>query len=362
VRVTVDGLAASVSRTAAGVIRLNSVACGEATTTNTNRIIITGGDLLDTVTLIGVFGPGLTAEADGVSEIEVQLSNIQGLNWSVGAADDVVTFIGSGRLDYGGDGDADVTGAVVRSIRGGLGNDVLDFSGLATTYTLDGDAGDDHLIGGNGNNTLLGNEGMDVLEGGAGNDSLDGGADDDTELGGSGNDTFRQGAAANGADTVSGGGGRDTIDYSRRTVGVEVSLGAGGANDGEAGEGDEIGQDVENATGGSGDDVLVGGTAQNTLSGRDGNDELLGGAQNDVLRGGLGDDFLQGDGAADVMDGEEGNDVLVGDVAAGDRFIGGDGDDEITGNTDGNPERVDCGAGIDTAESNDEDNFIDCEI
>jgi Ca2+-binding RTX toxin-like protein len=362
VRVTVDGQATTLSRTGPGIIRLNGVACGTATTTNTNRMIVTGGALVDSVTLTGVFAPGLTPEADGVSEIEVQLINIQNFTWALGSDDDTVAFIGSGRLDYGGDGDADVTGAVVRTIRGGAGNDLLDFSALGTSFTLDGDTGDDHLIGGNGNNTLIGNEGMDILEGGAGNDSLDGGPGDDTELGGSGNDTFRQGTVANGADTISGGPGRDRIEYRRRTVGVTVTLGAGDGDDGEPGEGDDVARDVEDAVGGSGDDTLVGSTARNTLEGLDGNDELFGGAQADLLRGGPGDDFIQGDGAADVMEGEEGNDVLVGDAAAGDRFVGGDGDDEVVGNTDGNRELVNCGAGNDVVEANDEDNFIDCEL
>lgn len=361
VTVRVDGIAATVSRTSLGVIRLNGEPCGGATTTNTDRIVIRGGALRDIVSLNRDFGPGLTHEADGVSEIEIQLNNIQVFTWVLGGGDDTVVFKNGG-MDYGGDGDVDVTGAIIGNIQGRQGNDLLDFSANGGNFTLGGGPGNDELIGGSGQNTLIGGPGDDTLRGNAGNDHMEGGPGDDVELGGAGIDTFEQGNAANGSDFLSGGPGVDTIDYAQRTVGVNVTIGAGGDDDGEPGEADEVNVDVENVHGGSGDDTLVGSGGRNTLHGNAGNDELFGGNNADWLHGGDGDDYLQGDPGANLLFGEAGNDILVGSLQGIEKFFGGDGDDQITLNTDGRTEPVNCGPGNDTAEANDEDNFIECEL
>ena len=49
---------------------------------------------------------------------------------------------------------------------------------------VNGDGGDDVLIGGDGNDTLTGGDNDDVLIGGPGLDALNGGAGDDTFIGG----------------------------------------------------------------------------------------------------------------------------------------------------------------------------------
>lgn len=83
---------------------------------------------------------------------------------------------------------------------------------------------------------------------------------------------------------------------------------------------------IENATGGSGADVLIGNAAANmltgnegddTLLGRDGDDTLRGGAGLDTLDGGAGNDRFEGgaDGAADVLKGGAGDDSYVVDEA-----------------------------------------------
>ena len=51
---------------------------------------------------------------------------------------------------------------------------------------------------------------------------------------------------------------------------------------------------VENATGGSGNDVLLGNAAANVLTGNDGNDSLIGRDGDDTLLGGVGNDLLDG--------------------------------------------------------------------
>lgn len=87
---------------------------------------------------------------------------------------------------------------------------------------------------------------------------------------------------------------------------------------------------IENATGGSGDDVLLGNSADNTLTGGDGNDNLFGRTGNDTLNGDGGHDVLNGDEGNDTLNGGVGNDVLRGG-AGNDRIIAGAGTDKVYG-------------------------------
>lgn len=66
---------------------------------------------------------------------------------------------------------------------------------------------------------------------------------------------------------------------------------------------------IENATGGSGNDTLIGNEHANVLTGNGGNDSLEGDGANDTLRGGAGDDTFHGGAGDDVIDGGVGNDV-----------------------------------------------------
>jgi Ca2+-binding RTX toxin-like protein len=157
--------------------------------------------------------------------------------------------------------------------------------------------------------TLKGNEGDDTLIGSSHNDLIDGGAGNDVIQGGLGDDT------------LIGGAGFDTVTYADRSVTVKVSLDSTklwvvGQN-GEAGENDSIAADVENLTGGSGNDFLRGNALANIIHG---------GAGNDTIEGGLGNDSLYGDAGNDLLYGGAGNDMLVGGAGA-DTLVGGDGDD-----------------------------------
>lgn len=73
---------------------------------------------------------------------------------------------------------------------------------------------------------------------------------------------------------------------------------------------------IENATGGSGDDVLLGNSAANTLTGNDGDDNLMGREGNDILLGGNGNDILIGGDGVDTVTGGDGLDVAT--LGAGD--------------------------------------------
>lgn len=95
---------------------------------------------------------------------------------------------------------------------------------------------------------------------------------------------------------------------------------------------------IENARGGSGDDILVGNGADNLLDGRSGNDRLTAGngddrlygySGNDVLRCGAGNDHATGGKGNDRLEGGFGADILVGGAGADAIFLGLDGDRDI---------------------------------
>ncbi|WP_324749464.1 M10 family metallopeptidase C-terminal domain-containing protein [Sphingomonas sp. LY54] len=72
---------------------------------------------------------------------------------------------------------------------------------------------------------------------------------------------------------------------------------------------------IENASGGSGDDVLIGNSAANTLTGNAGHDTLLGRDGDDILNGGAGSDILNGGAGKNELIGGAGNDLFVFDDA-----------------------------------------------
>src|SRR5688572_12893408 len=187
-----------------------------------------------------------------------------------------VTVLVNGLPDDGAPGEGDNVLGAITSIAGGAGNDHLE-AGPATRS----------LFGADGDDTLVGNADRNYLDGGAGADQL---------LAGDGTDSLWGGA---GADVLSGGGGLDEVTYGG-VAPLRLSIGDG-PNDGEAGEGDDIRDDVEGVSGSQGDDVLIGDADANRLSG-------LGGR--DVLRGGDGGDEILGWGDGDELDGGPGPDRL----------------------------------------------------
>ena len=100
------------------------------------------------------------------------------------------------------------------------------------------------------------------------------------------NDTL---VATAGGDALDGGAGLDTVDYSARPPAVVVNLTAGtGSSSGDI----DLITTVENVTGGTGNDLLTGDAAVNTLDGGDGDDRLRGFAGADTLLGGNGVDTV----------------------------------------------------------------------
>ena len=130
-------------------------------------------------------------------------------------------------------------------------------------------------------------------------------------------------------ETISDSGGRDTVVYDSDTRGGLIDLSnrdfsrmgkpvyfSDGARTFDT---IRFGPStlIENATGGGGNDRLIGNGARNTLTGNGGNDVLAGGSGTDMLKGGAG---------ADTLEGGTGNDTLIGG-SGNDRLIGGTGND-----------------------------------
>jgi len=145
------------------------------------------------------------------------------------------------------------------------------------TQTLTGTSGDDIIVGLGSVDTINGGDGNDILQGGHGSDQLDGGT------------------------------GTDTADYAESEESVSVDLALNSGTGGTA-EGDTF-ANIENVTGGIGDDVLVGDSGVNVLSGAGGNDVLSGGDGADTLLGGDGDDTLRGGDGSDTLTGGFGTDI-----------------------------------------------------
>jgi hypothetical protein len=115
------------------------------------------------------------------------------------------------------------------------------------------------------------------------------GVDALTVTAGSGGDVFFMSDTAQPALTLNGGAGTDRIDYSRFTSSVLVNMALGYAT--------KVGAlgaltNVENATGGKGDDLLVGDDNDNVLRGLAGRDALIGGKGADQLYGGEDQDLM----------------------------------------------------------------------
>lgn len=84
---------------------------------------------------------------------------------------------------------------------------------------------------------------------------------------------------------------------------------------------------IEDATGGTGNDTLIGNDAINVLRGNDGRDHLDGRDGNDTLDGGLGNDTLDGGKGVDTLKGGAGNDLYyvdLGDVVTENANSGAD--------------------------------------
>jgi len=198
---------------------------------------------------------------------------------------------------------ATITGS--GTIRGTSGNDVI--VGSPGDDTIFGLAGDDIICGMGGNDRIFASAGGDTLIGGLGRDRMVGGSGDDLLVAGEGDDVFI------------GGSGKDSVTYKSVGSGVRVTFN-GEADDGIAGEEDNVHWTVENIIGSEFNDYILGSNLKNVIRGLGGNDIIRGEGGFDTLYGGPGDDVVRGGRGKDLVNGGGGTDTCVGG-ANPDRFI-----------------------------------------
>jgi Ca2+-binding RTX toxin-like protein len=169
----------------------------------------------------------------------------------------------------------------------------------------------------------FGGDGNDTLLGGSNDDQFDGGFGDDVANGLDGNDHFSSAGVPDGADTFNGGPGYDSSSYELRQIDLVVNICHSSADlgcddgacqacemSGEPGEDDRL-VNVEDVTGGDGDDLLRGSAFADSLSGGPGDDRLFGLGGSDVLYGQRGTDVLEGGVDGDYCDGQPGEQVVA---------------------------------------------------
>lgn len=204
---------------------------------------------------------------------------------------------------------------------GGLPATIIDSN---ASHTVLGTPGDDIIAARGGDDLVLGKGGRDRICLGTGRDIGTGGA---------GNDEFHAEQNANGQDgrdDFYGGTGQDSVRYIGRSVGVTVSL-DGVANDGQAGEQDNVRGSTENVQGTSAGDQILGNDLDNVFIGSSGDDDLRGGAGDDDLYGLAGDDLLIGNAGRDHLSGYDGSDrfLAAGSPDGDDQMFGGRGFDTM---------------------------------
>jgi Ca2+-binding RTX toxin-like protein len=271
------------------------------------------------------------------------------------------------------------------------------------------------IFGTDGNDTITGTNDSDIIATGDGDDVVFGldrqdtvclGQGNDRFVGGSGADAFVAEATVDGSDVFEGDGS-DIVSYAARSTGVTITL-DGIANDGQAGENDNVGLAAVLIVGGAGNDVLNGafaavnggagddqltsnqslfgeagndtlthigglrsameggdggdrmvekGTGGATMAGGAGNDSLVAGSTGTNLRGGVGNDRITGGPGGDFINGDDGNDLLIGGLG-NDRVSGDAGDDRYLADValDGS-DTFDGGAGNDTTDFQKRDNL-----
>ncbi|MFM9962800.1 MAG: Calx-beta domain-containing protein [Planctomycetaceae bacterium] len=330
---------------------------------NGGKDTVDGNDGLNTITKLGTGNAETITVKAVLGEIVVGQGgssitagdNIQFVNVNALGGDDTIT-IGDltgvrpiGVVVNGGDGNDFISGqgallgGVRLAINGENGNDTLVgtegddtiLAGLGND-AVNGRAGNDIISGIDGNDTLAGGLGNDTISGGIGNDFLTGQAGDDDITAGSGNDTLR---GFEGNDTLQGQAGNDALNG---MDGDDSILGGTGLDSISGGAGNDVldggrNDDVINGNSGNdrirgdhGNDYIDAGTEMDTVNGGDGHDTIIAADGGDLLNGGDGNDRINAGGGSDTITGGDGNDSVQGG-GGGDVILGGDGDDYIDG-------------------------------
>lgn len=322
--------------------------------------------------MLGDSGIDTVVYASATGGVTVSLATTATQNTGGAGTDTLYTFenlIGSAYNDsLTGDGNSNIIegGAGNDTLVGGSGTDTASYASAGSGVTVNLATATAQNTGGAGTDTI---SGFENLTGSAYGDTLTGDAIANLINSGAGNDTVQ---GAGGDDTLLGGAGTDTVTYAAEASGVTVSLAVRTAQ-ATGGSGNDVVVGFENLTGSAQADTLTGNAGANTIDGGNGNDTIEGGAGNDTLTGGSGTDTvtfanasagvtvslasgsaqntvgagtdtisgfenltgsgfgdtLTGDSTANVIDGGAGNDVIEGG-AGNDTLTGGLGTDTVT--------------------------------
>lgn len=208
-----------------------------------------------------------------------------------------VSVTPDGEANDGEFGEGDRIADDIESVVGGHGPDFLQVRS-GESGRLEGSDGNDLLVVARASAPRLPTDEWEsvLLIGGPGNDRMWGGRGDDRfddlEGGDEGGD---------GADFMRGRGGKDSVSYFYAQGPVNVTL-DGRSGDGVAGEGDNVGVDIETVSGSQYDDTIIGNEYANSLRGFEGKD---------TIRGLAGDDAIASGGDGGLIDGGPGQDSLT---------------------------------------------------
>ena len=268
------------------------------------------------------------ALSDNVDNLTLTTSaNLKGTGNS--SANTIIGNAGTNTLTgLGGDDALDGAGGTDTLI-GGLGNDTytvdntsdvvteadgegIDLVKAGATFTLSVYVDNLTLTGSSGitgtgntlDNAITGNTGANQLFGDAGNDTLSGGSGVDTMTGGTGNDTY----IVDGATEQVIENADEGIDLVQSSASYTLAANVENLT--------LTGSSTLNGDGNALDNVITGNSNVNQLTGGDGNDTLDGGSNADKLTGGLGDDTYVVDNLSDqvIENAGEGSDLVKSSV------------------------------------------------
>ncbi|AOO66352.1 beta strand repeat-containing protein [Sulfurospirillum halorespirans] len=265
-----------------------------------------------------------------------------------------------------GEGADSVDITTIEILRAGNLADVITMANSGVLSTIYAGAGNDIVTGGSQVDTLFGEAGNDTLKGGSGADNLFGGDGDDLFYGNTDGDVITGGE--------NGESNGDTLDFSDVATALVINMAMGSVNTNAS-----TFSEIENITGGTGNDTIYGDDQANTLKGGAGDDTIFtsvgvdyidgGSGSNDWIdfsaitttpitinlstqkiindgygntetivnveniNAGSGNDTLYGDGMANTIYGNAGADTLSGNDGA-DLLYGGMGNDSLDGGAD----------------------------
>jgi hypothetical protein len=231
-----------------------------------------------------------------------------------GGDDDDGNIIGSSANDIiNGEGSSDR--ATATGLSGGPGNDTIDGGSGGTGDIINGNAGNDILLGGS--------DGADTINGGDDNDTLFGGDNGSDDLNGDAGNDRLDGGPGDYDDDYDGGTGIDRVvfgiisghTYTCTSQAVVVTMDNSG-NDSSCGnssaDNQNVRDSVESITGSTLGDTITGSCFANTIAGDPGSATGDAGG-NDILNGDPTAVCTAAAGSTDFFGGGEGNDTFNGD-------------------------------------------------